>query len=77
MSALSVSTSRITSPRAIRSPSRLRQALIVPSSMVSESFGILISRGMRPPPAAQVQILSAARTIESASGSASFSRLRA
>jgi hypothetical protein len=51
MSALSVSISTSTSPFWMRSPSVLRQTLMVPSSIVSESFGILISRGMESLPA--------------------------
>src|SRR5215467_8894328 len=43
MSALSVSTSAIASPRAILSPGCLSQRRILPSSIVSESLGIVIS----------------------------------
>ena len=46
MSALSVSISTSMSPFWTASPSLLRHTLSVPSSMVSESFGILISRGI-------------------------------
>src|SRR5208283_2274570 len=43
MSALSVSTSASASPRATLSPERLSQRRILPSSIVSESLGIVIS----------------------------------
>src|SRR5260370_38012471 len=43
MSALSVSTSAIASPRAILSPGCLSHRRILPSSIVSESLGIVIS----------------------------------
>src|SRR5262245_66368126 len=45
MFALSVSTSAITSPIATRSPGRLSHFRILPSSIVSESFGIVTWTG--------------------------------
>src|SRR5262244_2034400 len=49
MLALSVSTSAITSPIATRSPGRLSHLRILPSSIVSESFGIVTSTGIGGP----------------------------
>src|SRR5262250_2397231 len=49
MLALSVSTSAITSPIATRSPGRLSHFRILPSSIVSESFGIVTSTGIGGP----------------------------
>src|SRR3990167_1599683 len=46
MSALSVSISAITSPRFTGSPTRLRQAISRPSSIVSESLGMRICLGI-------------------------------
>src|SRR5207244_10141268 len=52
MLALSVSTSAMISPIATRSPGCLSHLRILPSSMVSESFGMVTSTGMGalPPP---------------------------
>src|SRR5206468_12578985 len=54
MLALSVSTSAMISPIATRSPGCLSHFRILPSSIVSESFGMVTSTGMRalglPPP---------------------------
>src|SRR5882724_11226698 len=47
MFALSVSTSAMISPIATGSPGRLSHLRILPSSMVSESFGMVTSIGMR------------------------------